>query len=332
MAFTPSVYGELASTVLNTMAERYDLRGDRGNSVHSAVYHTITEPEGTRLEADILLSCSNIGRSAVNQTLRYVDPEDELFGVADREMHCFFRDPAQYEAMIEKSHGPHGRAFKSMVLDAKKSVISTVLECRGSIRQIPVQTSSGPVFSDGLFGPHVAKVMNSLLEAEIDCTENYGVYESPPPSEWFLVEKWRQEKRVHTSLVSLVQSDAQSLERRSFAQEKGTAFAGDMLVRMHAITFNHDKFEGGSVAARKVREALFPVFQYSPSGVETPNISFRKAFHNVRLEMDFVHRIVHGEVLPFLMAAGPRLGRESPLRDVDVEVMRIIAHFVIFGQ
>jgi hypothetical protein len=73
------------------------------------------------------------------------------------------------------------------------------------------------------------------------------------------------------------------------------------------------------------------VFQYSPSGVETPDISFRKAFHNVRLEMDFVHRIVHGEVLPFLMAAGPRLGRESPLRDVDVEVMRIIAHFVIFG-
>ena len=332
MAFAPSVYGELTATVLNTMAERYELRGDRGNSVQSAVCHTITEPEGTRLEADILLSCSNIGRSALNQTLRYVDPEDELFGVEDQSMQCFFRDPAQFEAMVEKSHGPHGQAFKSMVLDAKKSVISTVLECRRSIRQIPVQTLSGPVFSDGLFGPHVAKVMNSLLEAEIDCTENYGVYESPPPSEWFLVEKWRQEKRVHTSLVSLVQSDAQSLERRSFAQEKGTAFAGDMLVRMHAITFNHDKFEGGSVAARKVREALFPVFQYSPSGVETPNISFRKAFHNVRLEMDFVHRIVHGEVLPFLMAAGPRLGRESPLRDVDVEVMRIIAHFVIFGQ
>jgi hypothetical protein len=331
MAFAPSVYGELASTVLNTLAERYDLRGEKG--VYCNVQHnTMTEPEGTLLEADILLSCSHIGRSALIQTLRYVDPEDELFGVSDREMHCFFRDPAQYEAVVEKFYEPHGRAAKIKVLDAKKSIISTVLECRRSIRQIPVpKMSPGPVFSDGLFGPHVAKVMNSLLEAEIECTENYGVYESFPPSKRHLEKFWRDENRRQRALVSLVQSDAQSQEHRSFAPGKGTAFAGDMLVRVHSITSNHDKIEGGSVTARKIREALFPVFQYSPSGVETPDICFRKAFQNVREEMDFVHRIVHGQVLPFLMAAAPRLGRESPLRDVDVEVMRIIAHFVIFG-
>ena len=332
MAFPPSVYGERAATVLNTLVERDDLRGERGPwSYYDVKYHTMTEPEGTLLEADILLTCSNNGRSALYLTLRYVNPKDDLFNEDEPALLRLFQDPTQYQTMLDTYHKTHPRdARRAMVYNVQKSVVDTILECRRSIRQIAGEDkpqSSSPVFGDGLFGPHVAKVMNSLLEAEIEFTED-----NPPLLE-FPSYTAQNESERKTQLLSLVLVNEHSQERRSFALRsgKGTAFAGDMLVQMHYTAYFHDKLEGDSPVARKVREALYPDFECDLSGEITAfNSSICQALQNVRLEMDFVRRIVHGEALPVLMAGIPRLGSESILNMVDKELLCMIVRLVIF--
>jgi hypothetical protein len=336
MSFSPSVYGERTATVLNTLMERFDPRGDGG--YHDVRFHTFTEPEGTLLEAALLFSCNNIGRSPLYQTLSYVNPQDELFDPSNQSLRHFFKDPAQFDTMVEMYPKTRDQGAKDdMVFDIQKSVVNTFLECRKSIRQISGEDktlSSSPVFSDGLFGPHVAKVMNSLLEAEIEFTENYGVNPFGPPSRWYSSTMARAESVKQDVLLRLVNSDEHhSQERRPFALRsgKGTAFAGDMLVRMHAISFNHERFNMDSVAAQKVRDALFPEFEYGPRGEEVMDTTVYWTLQNVRLEMDFVTRIVHGEALPVLMAGIPRLGSGSVLCTVDKEVLCMIARLVIFG-
>ena len=218
-----------------------------------------------------------------------------------------------------------------MVYNVQKSVVDTILECRGSIRQIAGEDtpqSSSPMFGDGLFGPHVAKVMNSLLEAEIEFTK------VNPPLLEFPSYTAQNESERKTQLLSLVHSNEHSQERRSFALHsgKGTAFAGDILVQMYSTSyFFHDELKDDNPVARKVREALFPEFECTPFGLKT---TFRscvyEALQNVRLEMDFVRRIVHGEALPVLMAGIPRLGSESILNMVDKELLCMIVRLAIF--
>jgi hypothetical protein len=330
MAFSPSVYGERAATVLNTLVERDDLRGERG-VYHDVKYHTMTEPEGTLLEADILLTCSNNGITSLYRTLRYVNPKDDLFNEDEPALLRLFQDPTQYQTMLDTYHKTHPRdARRAMVYNVQKSVVDTILECRGSIRQIAGEDkpqSSSPVFGDGLFGPHVAKVMNSLLEAEIEFTE------VNPPLLEFPSYTAHNESARQTRLLSLVLVNEHSQERRSFALHsgKGTAFAGDILVQMHCTSYNHDKFQGDSPVTQKVREALFPEFELTPHGRKTVSHScIYQALQNVRLEMDFVFRIVHGEALPVLMAGIPRLGSESILNMVDKELLCMIVRLAIF--
>jgi hypothetical protein len=334
MSFPSSVYGERPATVLNTLVERNDLRGGM-DGYHDVRYHTFTEPEGTLFEAEFLLSCSNNGQSLLYKTLRYVDAKNEMFEYNNQSLRRFFKDPTQFDTMIEMYPKTRDQDAKNkMVSDIQKLVVNTFLECRKSIRQISgedIPLSSSPVFSDGLFGPYVAKVMNSLLEAEIESTENYKV--SPPPT-WNSPTLAQAESVKQDELICLVSSDAHlSQERRPFALRsgKGTAFAGDMLVRMYAVSFNHERFLGDSVIAQKVRESLFPRFEYGPSGEEEMDTAVYYAFQNVRLEMDFVARIVHGKVLPVLMSRIPRLGSGSVLYAVDKEVLSMIVRLVIFG-
>jgi hypothetical protein len=100
---------------------------------------------------------------------------------------------------------------------------------------------------------------------------------------------------------------------------------------MYSTSYFYDELKGDSPVARKVREALFPEFECTPSGMKTTfHCCIYQALQNVRLEMDFVRRIVHGEALPVLMAGIPRLGSESILNTVDKEVLCMIARLVIF--
>jgi hypothetical protein len=321
MAFSPTVYGDRAAAMLNLLAEEF--RCERAEGLFSKIFYTNTQPEGTPFEADILLSCSNIEKNAVNCILRRMDPQSYFFDEIPEFIGVFFADSSQYTVLVNEYSGARTidarRAVSSKIIE---SVLNAVLDIRRSIRCLlkPEEPSPTPAFSDTLFGPHVAKVMNSLLQVEIQHTENEITLSSRPEDRFTWV----------TVFGSLTQSSSLSDERKSFALRagKGTAFAGDFLTLQY---YNCDYKILNGTALPLIKDALFPEFEKDIMGKQNNTEEVNRALHNVREEMVFLTDVVHHEALPILMAGVRRHGRESLFRDMDYELMRIMAHLIIFG-
>jgi len=321
MAFSPTVYGDRAAAMLNLLAEEF--RCENAKGLYSRKFYTNTQPEGTPFEADILLSCSNIETNAVNSILRRMDPQSYYFVEIPEFIGVFFADSSQYTVLVNEYSGARTidarRAVSSKIIE---SVLNAVLDIRRSIRCLlkPEEPSPTPAFSDTLFGPHVAKVMNSLLQVEIQHTENEITLSSRPEDRFNWV----------TVFGSLIQSSSLSDERKSFALRagKGTAFAGDFLTLQY---YNCDVKILNGTALPLIKDALFPEFEKDIMGNQDDTEDVNSALHNVRQEMVFLTDVVHHEALPILMAGVHRLGRDSFFKDVDHELMRIMAHLVIFG-
>ena len=321
MAFSPTVYGDRAAAMLNLMVEEF--RNESAKGVFSKKFYTNTQPEGTPFEADILLSCSNIESSAVNSILRRMDPQSYYFDEVPEFIGVFFTDSSQYTMLVneykEACTNDARRAVSSKIIE---SVLNAVLDIRRSIRCLlkPEEPSPTPAFSDTLFGPHVAKVMNSFLQVEIQLTENEITLSSRPKDRY----NWE------TVFGSLIQSSSLSDERKSFALRagKGTAFAGDFLtLQYHGCSY---RILNGT-ALPLIKDALFPEFEKDYKGKQNNTEEVNSALRNVREEMVFLTDVVHHEALPILMAGVHRLGRDSFFKDVDHELMRMMAHLVIFG-
>jgi hypothetical protein len=318
MAFSPTVYGDRAAAILNVMADEY--RSESKNGIYTKKFYTNTQPEGTPFEADILLSCNNIKSSAVARVLSRLDPKSCYCDEEPEYIRLFFTDPSQYSAMLkEYDEAPTGDARRLIRSKISESILNVVLDIRRSVRGMlkPDEPTQTPAFSDTLFGPHVAKVMNSFLQVEIQLADN-EITLSPRPEDRF---KW------DTVIASQIQSSPLTGEHRSFALRtgKGTAFAGDFL------TLKYCGLRIGN-ALPLIQDALFPEFEKDYKGEKNYNTaSVNSAMLNVREEMVFLTDIVHNQALPILMAGVRRLGRESLFRDVDYELMRIMAHLIIFG-
>jgi hypothetical protein len=321
MAFSPTVYGDRAAAMLNLLAEEF--RCERAEGFFSKKFYTNTQPEGTPFEADILLSCSNIETNAVNSILRRMDPQSYYFVEIPEFIGVFFTDSSQYTVLVneynEACTDDAKRAVSSKIIE---SVLNAVLDIRRSIRCLlkPEEPSPTPAFSDTLFGPHVAKVMTSLLQVEIQHTENEITLSSRPEDRFTWV----------TVFGSLTQSSSLSDERKSFALRagKGTAFAGDFLTLQY-YRCGYRILNG--TALPLIKDALFPEFEKDYKGEQNNTEEVNRALRNVREEIVFLTDVVHHEALPILMAGVHRLGRDSFFKDVDHELMRIMAHLVIFG-
>jgi hypothetical protein len=327
MSFSPSVYGERTATALNSLAGQVEFRGDR-SGFFEPVYHIITEPEGTLLEADLLLSCNLAGKVPLFNLMGFLYTDENLLKVQGYKsnMLAFFGDPARFTTLNESRKKPHDR--EKAVAELKEMIVGSVLEYRKSIRETvePEKVSTGPAFSNSLFGPHVAKVMNSLFELEIQLSTNDNAHLSGQRL-WFSLD----EQRIK-SIQALVRSHEHSKEHKVFALQsrKGTAFAGDMLVLKYFMDLDRTVLK--SEAAQEFRDSLLPEFGRDPYGNEmAEQTNIHQALHNVRKEMWFVHKVVHGQALPVLMAGIPRLGSGSVLSTVDKEVLCMIARLVIFG-
>ena len=96
MSFSPSVYGERTATALNSLAGQVEFRGDR-SGFFEPVYHIITEPEGTLLEADLLLSCNLAGKVPLFNLMGFLYTDENLLKVQGYKsnMLAFFGDPAR---------------------------------------------------------------------------------------------------------------------------------------------------------------------------------------------------------------------------------------------
>jgi hypothetical protein len=325
MAFSPSVYGDRAAAALNVMANVY--RWSSGKERNTENYYTKTQPEGTLFEADLLLSCNYVRTNAVNYMLCCMDPMDYQFDNKHNYASLFFTDPTQYTAMVNEYNEAHESSAQKLVRSKiKQSVLNSILEFRKSIRNMagPEEPLQTPTFSDTVFGPHVAKVMNSILQVEIQLTENEITISSLP----------EDRNKQETVFNSLMQSSSLSDQRKSFALRsgKGTAFAGDFLVLQHFRSQGSKLKDGNDNALPLVRDAFFPEFEYDVKRRKSLKVSVPSALINVRGEMVFLTDVVHKQALPILMAGIHRLGRESLFRDMDRELMCMIAHLVIFGE
>jgi len=320
MAFPPSVYGDRAAAALNVMAEIYKKTEYSGMD---KTYYSMTQPEGTLFEADLLLSCNNVQGNAVNYIMGIIDPDNECT-YSSHLCTPFVPDQTQYDAMREEYRTTRDRYTEETIrTNIKKLVVNSVLEIRKSVRDMvgPEEVSPTPAFSDHLFGHHVAKVMNGLLNVEIQLTENDTTLPRPNGNDQQQVFK------------SLIQSSSLEEQRRSIALRsgKGTAFAGDFLVLQHFRSRCHEIMDKDGQAVPLVKGALFPAFEHDIT-LSKQCTDVLTAITHVREEIDFVNRIIHGQVLPFLMGSGPRLGRESPFLAMDREIMCIIGRMVIFGK
>jgi hypothetical protein len=325
MAFSPSVYGDRAAAALNVMAGLYQWQDKPEDGSSDEKYFTKTQPQGTPFEADLLLSCTSIRSNTVNFIMRITDPGGECFEDDNEYAKHFFADPAQYTAICVSYKKTKKRDARNAIsAKVKESILSAVLEFRKSIRDMvaPEEPSETPAFRDSLFGPHVAKVMNSLLVVEVGLTEN----DTTPPRR---LEQGGEHQEIFKSLIL---KNSLADERRSFALRsgKGTAFAGELLVLQHYRSCGHELEDEKGDTLPLVKDAMFPVFQYNIRMIKSLAYPLN-GLSNVRQEMIFLTEVVHGQALPILMAGVHRLGSESLFRDMDKELICIIARHVIFG-
>ena len=328
MAFSPSVYGDRAAAMLNVVAEVYKWRDEYKEDEFSPRFFTRTQPEGTPFEADICTSCSSVRFNAFNVILQRMGPDDDLYDDENEYAKHFFADPAEYDAMCEAYKKTGDSAAQTAICtQIKETIISSMLEFRKTIREVvEPEKEETLAFSDSLYGPPLAKVMNCLLVVEIQLTEND--FTTTPPRH---PESGGEHQQIFQSLML---KNSLSDQRRSFALRsgKGTAFAGDLLVLQHFRSRGLELKDGKGKMLPLIKDALYPVFRYNYQGKRSRKSFAVNLLCNVKTEAAFVLDIVHGQALPILMAGVHRLGRESLFRDMDDELMRIIAHLVIFGE
>jgi hypothetical protein len=335
--FQPAIYGVHAAAALEALYTRLHITdADESfiNTNFSVQYYLMTQPSGSRFEAEILLSCNGIKGSPVGQMIyeigRCFQPEDAIDLDIDTETLSHF---ISLETLHEKTtQHPRSRHYNKKVQDNYNtmvaSAVQSVLLYRTDINWCNSGTEpvTGPVFSDTLFGPYVSKVFNSLMKLEIRLADNDTRPSAFPDNH----------RETFAALDDLDERMSSALH-----SERGTAFAGDLLVLQHVRSVQtgsmiiklkeEEGFECGLV------DALFPMFGDLPKpldqiGMLGLDISIHSALKQVRLEMDYIIRIVHGQALPILMAGNRRLGEDSPLGTLDAEILRWIAQIVIFGD
>ncbi len=138
MAFSPEVYGSRASSALNALAARIELRDVQSVGYRDFRFHTITQPEGAFLEADLLLSCSGVRFSPVFRLLNDYnhdwDEEDEIHADFTRP---FVRDYTHFSATVSRFQ--ECKDNPSVKNEFRRKIISvlacSVLEFRKSTSQ-----------------------------------------------------------------------------------------------------------------------------------------------------------------------------------------------------
>ena len=329
MSFSPDVYGPRLATALEAHVARLELRYEFGAMVYPPYQQsirTITKPEGTFAEADYLLGCSDVMYSPVYRLLRSfnadeIDDESESIDPDEREKTLPFAP--DLITQVNRIYDAPQRSEKiKRHEELQSSFIHSVLEFRQTLRRQITPTadpSPSAFFSNTLFGPHVAKVMNSLLSLEIRLTDNDTLPSHFP-------------KHHRSKIIACDQSE----QRRTIALRsgQGTAFLGDALVLQYSLT----SMTGYMIRALSKKEgdfglmdALFPKFGAMKANIETYMLDhkIREALENVRREMRRVIVIVDGKAVPTLMAGNRRLGQDSPLGKLDSEVLCMIARMAI---
>ena len=289
MPFEPAVCGPQASSALNALVRTLERRNQPYNA---SLYHTFTQPSGTAFEADLLLSCTGFDHSAVCRIVDRAISRDMLQTTGDEELLEAFGNPLGLEAF----HYP--------------SVGMIVAHIRGCL--LPKITTSrtqrwGNAFSDTLFGPRVAKVLNSLLKLEV-WVANGGVGMGLLHARIFV---------GHPSRRPL-----------ALCIQQGTAYAADVLTVQHNFplgglaTFLH------KAEPRADFGLMNALFQTGPPPPREDADQFfeavRDAIRSVRAEMLYVTETVDGRMVPILSAGHPRLGADSWLGRMDQEVLRMI--------
>jgi hypothetical protein len=289
MNFSPADYGQRTAAVLNALVSKLAMKNQPYNT---SLYHTFTTPEGTGIEVDLLLSCSGfefspIGRvitNAATYSLTKHGDEDLLRG---------FNNPFHNKP---RDHGC-------------SAIVKQVLEMRKAAKKVPFPKISCMYnFSDALFGPKVAKVLNALLSLEASFAE------CPK----------------HQKYVPRFCNQFHSKAREPFAlySGKGTAYAADILTLEHnfplgGLTTHVELQEYDS----RVERALFPAFgELVPADLNT---SVETAIRNVRKDMFYVVHTVEPTIVPVVMAGHSRLGRGSHLQKLNADVLRIIVRMAV---
>ncbi len=279
--FLESVVGPRAVPVLNAMVSELERPENTDESLKFLI-HTFTHPSSTRFEADLLLSCTGLSWSSVCRQVR-------------------------------NSDAAVGGTRKAV--NTRKTIATEIIETRESIPGT-YTIRRGPAFSDTLFGPSVAKVLNGLLALEISAVDSV----SAPQYFWAL---------------SAPLFDFPELRKRrgSFAvrSEYGTAFAADALVLQHRLSKDELStfLRLNKVNDFGLSQALFPAFEeplgYSEMGIIQFDKRVNSALQNVRREMYRVHTVVHGKAVHILMARGTG----SPLAAIEPEILLMIVKMVL---
>jgi hypothetical protein len=325
-SFSSTIYGTRAAAALDAITHEITPDEDK---LHTGCFETIensvmTHPEGSHFEADILLSCSDINGSPIDHLIRRIDYAFHGSRKSNKSISLFLPLNTLQEKLkvLRSSHLLHYRENKFRN-ESISTFLSSVLAYRGAIRITGEVRATGPAFSDGLFGPHVAKVFNSLLALEIRLADN----DTRP-------EGFPEQNR------NLMLAVDHSEQRRSFALRsgKGTAFAGDVLVLQHIqaprIGVMLKKLKETEGFDCGLMDALFPEFNDLPPPLDQIResdfeLAINMALIEVRYEMDLVITTIHGKALPVLMALHRRLGRDSPLKALDAEILCHIVEILI---
>ena len=346
MPFSPDIYGQQNAAALNTLERKLTtLLVSRYSSARRFPFHT---PDGTPLEADLMLSCTGFKWSLVGRVMKNSKKAFQgKYSEVDREvLDLFITTPLSQQTLY-----PYGATVES-ILKLRDSIRQQVAVqnyyCHspeeGGIRhQSEATTAAAAVFFDDLlFGPHVAKVLNALMELEIRTAERTLVHCPHFWPHYALFFMGEQEEEVLRLPFALVRTTKGS----------GTAFAADLLLLQHA--FHQDKPRPYELAHRLYNRHLEPVIRtggdfgllkaLSPTFhgalpttkkrmAQVDIMHFRQMFGtaigNVRAEIDFITTTIDRVAVPILMAGTPRLGSESPLGKIEKEVLCIIVRFLI---
>lgn len=319
MAFSPAIYGPRTAAALDALHKI--MYKDKIERKTSFWYYTIIPASGTMLEADLLLSCSDVMSSPVYRLFKYnVEIRTELTDIFAPEKDKKISDEIIAHSIVEFRRSIRG-VFN------KNAAVATV-------------TTTIDSFSDTLFGPCLAKVLNGLLILEIKLanarpTDGLDTY--------------------YRATIEKVDSHSPpAYQPFALQSEKGTAFAGDLLLLQYSLSsyivgdmvllFPEEsallmkalfpEFKGKSFAwDQREWEDLLPELEKPRNAIDRFkfNSLIGKALGEARREMEFVVNVIHGRALVILMAGNRRLGENSPLGALDTELLRMIARMLIWG-
>jgi hypothetical protein len=349
MPFSPDIYGQQNAAALNTLERKLTtLLVSRYSSARRFPFHT---PDGTPLEADLMLSCTGFKWSLVGRVMKNSKKAFQgKYSEVDREVLDLFITTTP---LSQQTLYPYGATVES-ILKLRDSIRQQVAvqnyyhhhspeEEEGGIRHHHQSGAAAAVFFDDLlFGPHVAKVLNALMELEIQTAERTLVHCPHFWPHYALFFMGEQEEEVLRLPFALVRTTNGSV----------TAVAADLLLLQHA--FHQDKPRPYELAHRLYNRHLEPVIRtggdfgllkaLSPTFhgalpttkkrmAQVDIMHFRQMFGtaigNVRAEIDFITTTIDRVAVPILMAGTPRLGSESPLGKIEKEVLCIIVRFLI---